>query len=264
MKQHTPSWISGLNGLDLIARAHQLVQEGYKCASASSLTHFLCQQKQAILCDEAALTWWPWWHMAHPNRYMFADPMNPDDKTGLLVTVWLWPKVSIEGLMSSWILQFSLRSAPNYCYRCGNVGPQTVETMFLGHQPFTIDRLKHQVASILDVDELGKREWPNQRCWWFHQLVHRFRGYSLAVGEFFPHVQVPHLPGSAGISCCGAGVWGGVLWKWDGLAVDLCVGYRQGPEVFGEDLWVVAQVPPRQLVPYFLWCLYQLRWGKNG
>lgn len=49
-----------LNGLDLIARAHQLVQEGYK--------------------------------------YMFCS--DPEDKTGLLVTVW---------------------SAPNYCYRCANV-----------------------------------------------------------------------------------------------------------------------------------------------
>ena len=66
-----------------------------------------------------------------------------------------------------------------------------------------------------------------------HQLVHWFTsGYSL--GEFFPPgLQVPHLPGSAGISCCGAGVWGGgVVWKWDGLAVDLCVGYRHGGSVW--------------------------------
>jgi len=66
-----------LNGLDLIARAHQLVQEGYK--------------------------------------YMFAHSrQHQEDGTGLVVTVW---------------------SAPNYCYRCGNV------------------------ASILDVDEQHRREF---------------------------------------------------------------------------------------------------------
>eukprot|EP00929_Paragymnodinium_shiwhaense_P034529 TRINITY_DN18773_c0_g1_i1.p1 TRINITY_DN18773_c0_g1~~TRINITY_DN18773_c0_g1_i1.p1 ORF type:complete len:335 (+),score=52.03 TRINITY_DN18773_c0_g1_i1:98-1102(+) len=66
-----------LNGLSLIARAHQLVQEGYK--------------------------------------YMFTESQQcKDSKTGLLVTVW---------------------SAPNYCYRCGNV------------------------ASILDIDESGNREF---------------------------------------------------------------------------------------------------------
>eukprot|EP00930_Biecheleria_cincta_P003778 TRINITY_DN104697_c0_g1_i1.p1 TRINITY_DN104697_c0_g1~~TRINITY_DN104697_c0_g1_i1.p1 ORF type:complete len:329 (-),score=63.25 TRINITY_DN104697_c0_g1_i1:63-1049(-) len=66
-----------LNGLDLVARAHQLVQEGFK--------------------------------------YMFAHSrQHQEEQTGLLVTVW---------------------SAPNYCYRCGNV------------------------ASILDVDESHHREF---------------------------------------------------------------------------------------------------------
>lgn len=69
-----------LNGLDLVARAHQLVQEGFK--------------------------------------YMFNDTKRTQgeagEETGLVVTVW---------------------SAPNYCYRCGNV------------------------ASILDIDETGKREF---------------------------------------------------------------------------------------------------------
>jgi len=66
-----------LNGLDLIARAHQLVQDGYK--------------------------------------YMFSDYRHgEEEKKGLLVTVW---------------------SAPNYCYRCGNV------------------------ASILAVDEHFNREF---------------------------------------------------------------------------------------------------------
>jgi len=69
-----------LNGLDLIARAHQLVQEGYK--------------------------------------YMFAGTKpggdTVGDQVGSLVTVW---------------------SAPNYCYRCGNV------------------------ASILDVDEQQRRKF---------------------------------------------------------------------------------------------------------
>merc|ERR1719421_2805155 len=66
-----------LNGLDLIARAHQLVQEGYK--------------------------------------YMFSDArFEEDEQKGLLVTVW---------------------SAPNYCYRCGNV------------------------AAILSVDERERREF---------------------------------------------------------------------------------------------------------
>jgi len=64
-----------LNGLDLIARAHQLVQDGYK--------------------------------------YMFKGHADGQEE-GLLVTVW---------------------SAPNYCYRCGNV------------------------ASILSVDENEQREF---------------------------------------------------------------------------------------------------------
>lgn len=71
---------SRLNGLELIARAHQLVQEGYK--------------------------------------YMFTEARGLQRQgsgdNGLLVTVW---------------------SAPNYCYRCGNV------------------------ASILDVDENRQREF---------------------------------------------------------------------------------------------------------
>lgn len=66
-----------LNGLDLVARAHQLVNEGFK--------------------------------------YMFGnDKPGQENKSGALVTVW---------------------SAPNYCYRCGNV------------------------ASILDVDEHHNREF---------------------------------------------------------------------------------------------------------
>mmetsp|Transcript_57329 Transcript_57329/g.136262 ORF Transcript_57329/g.136262 Transcript_57329/m.136262 type:complete len:325 (+) Transcript_57329:53-1027(+) len=68
-----------LNGLDLIARAHQLVQDGYK--------------------------------------YMFTPGKRDSDateETGMLVTVW---------------------SAPNYCYRCGNV------------------------ASILSIDENHRREF---------------------------------------------------------------------------------------------------------
>lgn len=67
---------SRLNGLELIARAHQLVQEGYK--------------------------------------YMFHETVASRDAAGLLVTVW---------------------SAPNYCYRCGNV------------------------ASILDIDDQGQRQF---------------------------------------------------------------------------------------------------------
>eukprot|EP00036_Acanthoecidae_sp_10tr_P007853 CAMPEP_0182924916 /NCGR_PEP_ID=MMETSP0105_2-20130417/8001_1 /TAXON_ID=81532 ORGANISM="Acanthoeca-like sp., Strain 10tr" /NCGR_SAMPLE_ID=MMETSP0105_2 /ASSEMBLY_ACC=CAM_ASM_000205 /LENGTH=314 /DNA_ID=CAMNT_0025062737 /DNA_START=43 /DNA_END=987 /DNA_ORIENTATION=- len=65
------------NGVDLICRAHQLVQEGYK--------------------------------------YMFGENSNygEEDTDGPLVTVW---------------------SAPNYCYRCGNV------------------------ASILEFDEAGGKE----------------------------------------------------------------------------------------------------------
>merc|ERR1711933_222 len=68
-----------LNGLDLIARAHQLVSEGYK-------------------------------YMFDRDKKQGQSQWQAED--GLLVTVW---------------------SAPNYCYRCGNV------------------------ASVLDVDEQGNR-----------------------------------------------------------------------------------------------------------
>jgi serine/threonine-protein phosphatase 6 catalytic subunit len=69
-----------LNNLSLVARGHQLVNEGFK--------------------------------------YMFTSPLDlqqiPGSDEGLLVTVW---------------------SAPNYCYRCGNI------------------------ASILAIDQQGKREF---------------------------------------------------------------------------------------------------------
>lgn len=63
-----------VNGLKLIARAHQLVNEGYKVSPVACL-----QKSQAI-------------QAANTSQYHF--PENS------VVTVW---------------------SAPNYCYRCGNV-----------------------------------------------------------------------------------------------------------------------------------------------
>eukprot|EP00928_Gymnodinium_smaydae_P061966 TRINITY_DN45915_c0_g1_i1.p1 TRINITY_DN45915_c0_g1~~TRINITY_DN45915_c0_g1_i1.p1 ORF type:complete len:331 (+),score=52.93 TRINITY_DN45915_c0_g1_i1:227-1219(+) len=91
---------SRLNGLELIARAHQLVQEGYK--------------------------------------YMFCDdmPNREENKTGMLVTVW---------------------SAPNYCYRCGNV------------------------ASILDIDETGHREFRI------------FKEVSASTSSVHPRQLVPYF-----------------------------------------------------------------------
>ena len=247
-----------------------------------------CQQKKAILCDEAALTWW---HMAHPNRYMFADPMNPDDKTGLLVTVWLWPKVSIEGLMSSWILQFSLRSAPNYCYRCGNVGPQMVEQCFwtptfhhrqneapgrfdpgcwwAGQKGVTQPAMLvvSPVGALWKLDTLqGTNISPQNGILKMSFLFPRWDmliSWRVFVGWIFPPgLQVPHLSGSAGISCCGAGVWGGGFMEMGWTCCGSLCRFRQG-EVFGEDLWVVAQVPPRQLVPYFLWCPLPAEMGER-
>lgn len=163
MKQHTPSWISGLNGLDLIARAHQLVQEGYKCASASSLTHFFVNKKRRFCVTK--LHWLDGtWHI----------------QTGTcLQTQWIqmikldcWSQYGYDlrsQLKVWWVHGFSnfhwglLQTIATVV---ATSGPQMVETMFLDTNLFTIDRLKRQVASILDVDELGKREWPNQRCWW--------------------------------------------------------------------------------------------------
>merc|ERR1712125_233844 len=72
-----------LNGLTLIARAHQLVQEGYK--------YMFTDSKRGPAADSSI-------------------------EGGMLVTVW---------------------SAPNYCYRCGNV------------------------ASILHLDENLKRDFKS-------------------------------------------------------------------------------------------------------
>ena len=60
-----------LNGLELIARAHQLVQEGYKCPFELRMSCEGCE-----LYDLA--------------RYMFGDQLQ-GDKNGLLVTVWSAP-----------------------------------------------------------------------------------------------------------------------------------------------------------------------------
>jgi len=75
-----------LNNLDLVTRAHQLVQEGYK--------YMFDSEEKPRGCDPTG--------------------DSEEEKLGILVTVW---------------------SAPNYCYRCGNV------------------------ASILVVDEKQRREF---------------------------------------------------------------------------------------------------------
>lgn len=95
-----------------------------------------------------------------------------------------------------------------------------------------------------------------------HQLVHWFTsGYSLV--NFFPLPSrfriFQEVPASAA-AVPGFG-WGG-LWKLDGTCCGSLCRVQAGGEVFGEDLWVVAQVPPRQLVPYFLWCPLPAEMGK--
>lgn len=75
---------SQLNGLELIARAHQLVHDGYK-----------------YMFQDAC-------------RKIAPKQIEADENAGLLVTVW---------------------SAPNYCYRCGNV------------------------ASILTINDNGNRDF---------------------------------------------------------------------------------------------------------
>lgn len=87
---------------------------------------------------------------------------------------------------------------------------------------------KHQLVPLKKQDI---------RWWIFFPLDSRFRIFQ-------------EVPASAAAVPGGGGVYG----NWGFLAVDLCVGYRHGGSVWWR-FWVVAQVPPRQLVPYFLWCL---------
>lgn len=84
------SQFNAANSIDLIARAHQLVMEARLITRSSAVAPFLAclfQWKSPRAPRDAA----PALHTAQGFKLMFQDQ---------LVTVW---------------------SAPNYCYRCGNV-----------------------------------------------------------------------------------------------------------------------------------------------
>lgn len=229
MKQHTPSWISGLNGLDLIARAHQLVQEGYKCASASSLTHFFVNTKRQFCVTK--LHWLDGtWHI----------------QTGTcLQTQWIqmikldcWSQYGYDlrsQLKVWWVHGFSnfhwglLQTIATVV---ATSGPQTVGSNVFGPPTFHHRQIeKRQVASILDVDELGKREWPTQRCWWKTPVGALVKKQDIRWVNFFPEMSrfriFQEVPASAAaVPEKGEGL---VEMGWD-LLVDLCVGFGRVPK----------------------------------
>ena len=80
------------NAIELIARAHQLVMEGYK-HSRRSIAHAFGVVGCAARCCRDVL-------LSLAERYRVGANLASAVFTDTLVTVW---------------------SAPNYCYRCGNV-----------------------------------------------------------------------------------------------------------------------------------------------